>query len=126
VGSFLTIFPRKVPNARLAAKTTVASEIYDIPNEPLTFAGDAFGPRSEDQIIAYTWRKFLDTGNSAWPLRARIFWPCGPVKVQASREQQTCNFSSHASSRRCFPMGSDSNDNEEACYRIAIFLSECC
>ena len=48
---------------------TVASEVFDIPNEPLTFTGDPFGPRSEDQIIAYTWRKFLDTGDSAWPLR---------------------------------------------------------
>ena len=48
---------------------TVASEVFDIPNEPLTFIGDSFGPRSEDQIIAYTWRKFLETDDSAWPLR---------------------------------------------------------
>jgi PhoPQ-activated pathogenicity-related protein len=48
---------------------SVAGEVFDIPNEPLTFSGDAFGPRSEDQIIAYTWRKFMDTGDSAWPLR---------------------------------------------------------
>lgn len=48
---------------------TVTSEVFDIPNEPLTFAGDPFGPRDEDQIIAYTWKKFLDTGDSTWPLR---------------------------------------------------------
>jgi PhoPQ-activated pathogenicity-related protein len=48
---------------------TVTSQVFDIPNEPLTFTGDPFGPRSEDQIIAYTWRKFIDTGDSAWPLR---------------------------------------------------------
>ena len=48
---------------------TVASEVFDIPNEPLTFTNDPFGSRSEDQIIAYTWRKFIDAGDSAWPLR---------------------------------------------------------
>ena len=48
---------------------TVTSEVFDIPNEPLTFTGDPFGPRDEDQIIAYTWRKFLDTGDSTWPIR---------------------------------------------------------
>jgi PhoPQ-activated pathogenicity-related protein len=56
--------------ATLATIThTVTSEVYDVPNEPLTFSGDPFGPRDEDQIIAYTWRKFLDTGDSTWPLR---------------------------------------------------------
>lgn len=48
---------------------TVVSELFDVPNEPLTFANDPFGPRKEDEIIAYTWRKFIDTGDSTWPLR---------------------------------------------------------
>ena len=48
---------------------TVVSELFDIPNEPLTFANDPYGPRKEDEIIAYTWRKFIDTGDSTWPLR---------------------------------------------------------
>jgi PhoPQ-activated pathogenicity-related protein len=65
--------PRPEPNHDLETLAiithTVVSEVFDIPNEPLTFTGDSFGPRSEDQIIAYTWRKFLDTGDSAWPLR---------------------------------------------------------
>ena len=65
--------PRPEPNHDLETLATlthsVASEVFDIPNEPLTFTGDSFGPRSEDQIIAYTWRKFLETGDAAWPLR---------------------------------------------------------
>jgi PhoPQ-activated pathogenicity-related protein len=48
---------------------TVVSELFDVPNEPLTFANDPYGPRKEDEIIAYTWRKFIETGDSSWPLR---------------------------------------------------------
>ncbi len=65
--------PRPAPNRDLESLATlthtVTGEVYDIPNEPLTFAGDPFGAREEDQIIAYTWRKFIDTGDSGWPLR---------------------------------------------------------
>jgi PhoPQ-activated pathogenicity-related protein len=65
--------PRPKPDADLATLATmthtVTSEVFDVPNEPTTFAGDPTGPRDEDQIIAYTWRKFLDTGDSTWPLR---------------------------------------------------------
>ena len=51
------------------ATRSVVTELLNVPNEPLTFANDPAGPRTEDEIIAYTWRKFLDTGDSAWPLR---------------------------------------------------------
>jgi PhoPQ-activated pathogenicity-related protein len=65
--------PQPEPNHDLETLATlthsVASEVFDVPNEPLTFTGDPFGPRSEDQIIAYTWRKFLETGDTTWPLR---------------------------------------------------------
>jgi PhoPQ-activated pathogenicity-related protein len=47
---------------------TVAAELQDVPNEPLTFAGET-KPRSEDGIIAYTWVKFMKTGDETWPLR---------------------------------------------------------
>jgi PhoPQ-activated pathogenicity-related protein len=61
------------PDENLAALATmthsVTSEVYDVPNEPLTFAGDPYGPRKEDEIVAYTWEKFLETGDSTWPLR---------------------------------------------------------
>ncbi|MFA6242501.1 MAG: PhoPQ-activated protein PqaA family protein, partial [Candidatus Hydrogenedentales bacterium] len=45
---------------------TVTAWLRQVPNQPLTFAGDPFGPRSEDEQIAYCWRKFLDTGESKW------------------------------------------------------------
>ncbi len=39
----------------------------DVPNEPLTFT-DETTPRTEDQIIAYTYNKFLNGGDQNWPL----------------------------------------------------------
>jgi PhoPQ-activated pathogenicity-related protein len=61
------------PDDKLATLATISqsvvSEVFDVPNEPLTFANDPYGPRKEDEIIAYSWRKFLDTGDSTWPLR---------------------------------------------------------
>jgi PhoPQ-activated pathogenicity-related protein len=47
---------------------TVVAELRGIPNEPLTFA-DENKRRTEDQIIAYTWVKYLKTGDETWPLR---------------------------------------------------------
>ncbi len=47
---------------------TVVAELRMIPNQPLTFTGDSV-PRKEDAIIAYTWDKFLRTGDETWPLR---------------------------------------------------------
>jgi PhoPQ-activated pathogenicity-related protein len=39
-----------------------------VPNQPLTFAGET-QTRAEDGIIAYTWDKYLRTGDESWPLR---------------------------------------------------------
>lgn len=47
---------------------SVAAELQDVPNEPLTFA-DAPGPKTEDGIIAYTWIKYMKGGDEEWPLR---------------------------------------------------------
>ena len=47
---------------------TVAADLRDVPNEPLTFAGESKA-RSEDGIIAYSWLKFMTTGDETWPLR---------------------------------------------------------
>jgi PhoPQ-activated pathogenicity-related protein len=47
---------------------TVTAELRGIPNEPVTFT-DETTKRTEDQIISYTWRKFLLTGDETWPLR---------------------------------------------------------
>jgi PhoPQ-activated pathogenicity-related protein len=53
-----------------AAMTTrsVVAELRGVPNQPLVFAGETRS-RSEDAIIAYTWDKFLRTGDEKWPAR---------------------------------------------------------
>lgn len=52
------------------AKTTqsVVIELGTVPNETLTFTDDGV-ERTEDAIIAYTWDKFLRTGDETWPAR---------------------------------------------------------
>ena len=42
--------------------------LAQVPNQPLTFAGESRS-RSEDSLIAYTWDKFLNTGDERWPAR---------------------------------------------------------
>ena len=54
---------------RIAQSTkTVVAELRGVPNEPLVFAGET-RKRTEDAIIAYTWDKFLRTGDEKWPAR---------------------------------------------------------
>ena len=48
---------------------TVVSTLYMVPNQPLVFSDDNERLRTEDSIIAYTWDKYLKTGNDKWPLR---------------------------------------------------------
>jgi PhoPQ-activated pathogenicity-related protein len=48
------------------ATHTVVAELHGVPNEPLIFA-DEKKERTEDQIIAYTWVKYLKTGDETWP-----------------------------------------------------------
>ncbi len=43
----------------------VVAEVRMVPNQPLIFAGDG-RERSEDAIIAFAWRKFLETGQTKW------------------------------------------------------------
>jgi PhoPQ-activated pathogenicity-related protein len=54
----------------LAATTTgtVVADLKNVPNQPLIFAGET-EKRSEDSLIAYTWDKFLRTGDDRWPAR---------------------------------------------------------
>lgn len=55
--------------AGIAVKTgTVTVELRTIPNQPLSFYGES-RKRSEDAIIAFTWKKFLETGDERWPAR---------------------------------------------------------
>jgi uncharacterized protein (TIGR03437 family) len=44
----------------------VLAELSQVPNQPLRFA-DEGRSRSEDALIAYTWDKFLRTGDEMWP-----------------------------------------------------------
>jgi len=66
---------RKAPKGpdertREIAKTTqtVVAQIHMTPNQPLIFHNDGEG-RKEDDLIAYTWVKFLETGDVTWPAR---------------------------------------------------------
>lgn len=55
--------------AGMAAKTqSVTVDLKMIPNQPLSFYGES-RQRTEDAIIAFTWQKFLETGDEKWPLR---------------------------------------------------------
>lgn len=51
-----------------AGTGSVVAELRMVPNEPLQFK-DESSPRTEDAIIAYSWDKFLRTGDEGWPLR---------------------------------------------------------
>ena len=60
--------PRRELIATALATQSVVAEIGMVPNQPLVFA-DEKRQRSEDAIIAYSWDKFLKTGDEKWPLR---------------------------------------------------------
>lgn len=48
------------------ATGSVMVDLQMVPNQPLRFAGENFN-RSEDALIAYSWKKFLETGDETWP-----------------------------------------------------------
>jgi PhoPQ-activated pathogenicity-related protein len=55
--------------AQIAQLTrSVVTTIHMIPNQPLTFADDG-QPLKEDALIAYTWDKYMRTGDEYWPAR---------------------------------------------------------
>ena len=47
---------------------SVIAELRGVPNEPLLFLEED-KTRTEDGIIAYTWLKYMTTGDETWPLR---------------------------------------------------------
>ena len=49
---------------------TIVAELRLVPNQPVVFKDDpARVARTEDDFIAYTWNKFLRTGDEKWPAR---------------------------------------------------------
>ncbi|MBI3683586.1 MAG: PhoPQ-activated pathogenicity-related family protein [Acidobacteria bacterium] len=46
----------------------VVADLRMVPNQPLIFAGET-RERSEDALIAFTWDRFLKTGDARWPAR---------------------------------------------------------
>src|ERR1051325_257831 len=65
-----TVPAKPAANLILAASATssVVAELRNVPNQPLIFTGEEKG-RTEDALIAYTWDKFLRTGDEKWPAR---------------------------------------------------------
>jgi PhoPQ-activated pathogenicity-related protein len=47
------------------ATNTVVAELAMVPNQPLIFRGDGV-QRYEDDLIAYCWNQFMDTGDATW------------------------------------------------------------
>jgi PhoPQ-activated pathogenicity-related protein len=51
-----------------ASSGAIVIDLGQVPNEPISFTDETFS-RSEDAIIAYTWNKYLLTGDERWPAR---------------------------------------------------------
>lgn len=48
------------------ATESVMVEVQAVPNQPLQFSDETIS-RTEDDLIAYSWRKYLETGDEQWP-----------------------------------------------------------
>jgi PhoPQ-activated pathogenicity-related protein len=51
------------------ATNSVVTQLNMVPNQPLSFPDAKKKDMVEDEFIAYTWDKFLRTGNELWPAR---------------------------------------------------------
>ncbi len=57
--------PGKEIMALALGTRSVVAQLRTVPNQPLVFRADG-KPRYEDDLIAYTWDKFLTTGDETW------------------------------------------------------------
>lgn len=75
---------------------SITAEIHNVPNQPLIFKNDTYGPRFEDELIAYGWRKFLEGGgkdeDAIWlarlPMTKAVVLAMDAVSDLASKENQ--------------------------------------
>ena len=58
---------RRFTQMAVAARAVVA-ELRMVPNQPLAFKDDN-RPRREDDLIAHTWNKYMETGDATWVAR---------------------------------------------------------
>lgn len=64
-GSHTTRQPQKPKDMLLQVamgSQSVVIGLHNIPNQPTIFQNDDYGPRGEDELIAYGWRQFLEKG----------------------------------------------------------------
>lgn len=60
--------PSERPMQIARATGTVVAELGMVPNQPLVFRNDGH-ERTEDDLIAYTTERFLESGDVTWPVR---------------------------------------------------------
>lgn len=77
-----------------AGTRSIIVELTAVPNQPIHFLDEGFS-RSEDEIIAYTWDKFLRGGDDYWPAQlpmVKSVTACmNAVQVFASSNGKTVN-----------------------------------
>lgn len=64
-GSHNTKQPKKPKDMMLQiamGTNSVVVSLHNIPNQPTIFENDDYGPRGEDELIAFGWRQFLERG----------------------------------------------------------------
>lgn len=78
-----------------AGTRSIIVELTAVPNQPIHFLDEPFS-RSEDEIIAYTWDKFLNGGDSFWPAQlpmVKSVKACmDAVQAFASSQGKTIHF----------------------------------
>jgi PhoPQ-activated pathogenicity-related protein len=102
-GSIKDPAPARVDSffADMAVTThSIVAELRGIPNESVSFTEEG-KPRNEDQIIAYTWVKFLKTGDETWPLH----FPMAKAAIRAMDAVTKFGAAQHLTVEKFFVSG---------------------